>query len=406
MLPINPHICELLASYNCVVVPEWGGFVANRIPARIREDQGRFEPPGRQVMFNPSLQSNDGLLAHKLAIKEAITYQEALVHIREYVLHGKATLQNTGRFEMDQLGIFYLDQEQKMRFQPDDALSILPDAFGLVAFHCDVLKNEHTIVKASPLVAPPVGSGTASETEAKPLRKTNRKPNNRPPSNPTRKKAAPVAAPRSVDPVVVSDHKKAHRRWPVMATAGALLIFGFYYYHIPNHTDYRYSGRFEAAQLLQFGSSPAPTTYQPGTVDRGSTPIVQEDPMTAFQTDEEAEVVVLHLTDDTAQPGIVVRLKEQVPPPPVKKDVAFISGKPNKRLNLRYQLIMGCFANKKNADSLVATLREQGKTASILDYHKGLYRVSAQGYPSRKEARAAKKALKTEGKSSWILKMR
>ena len=59
MQKMNAHIKALLADYDCVVIPELGGFVANPIPARLDRKQHLFLPPGRAIVFNQNLQTND-----------------------------------------------------------------------------------------------------------------------------------------------------------------------------------------------------------------------------------------------------------------------------------------------------------------------------------------------------------
>ena len=44
-MKIEEHISELLFEHDCVIVPDFGGFVCNYAPARIDPVKHLFEPP-------------------------------------------------------------------------------------------------------------------------------------------------------------------------------------------------------------------------------------------------------------------------------------------------------------------------------------------------------------------------
>ena len=62
MIELSRHIEMLLLENDCVVVPDFGGFIAHYQPARYVEEEGIFLPPLRTVGFNPQLTMNDGML--------------------------------------------------------------------------------------------------------------------------------------------------------------------------------------------------------------------------------------------------------------------------------------------------------------------------------------------------------
>ena len=63
MIALARHIESLLLKHDCVIVPDFGGFVTQQVSARYVEDEGLFLPPYRSVGFNGCLKLNDGLLA-------------------------------------------------------------------------------------------------------------------------------------------------------------------------------------------------------------------------------------------------------------------------------------------------------------------------------------------------------
>ena len=61
---VDKSISELLYQFDCVIIPDFGGFVANYAGAKIQPIQNTFTPPSKQISFNRNLTSNDGLLAN------------------------------------------------------------------------------------------------------------------------------------------------------------------------------------------------------------------------------------------------------------------------------------------------------------------------------------------------------
>jgi hypothetical protein len=52
----------------------------------------------------------------------------------------------------------------------------------------------------------------------------------------------------------------------------------------------------------------------------------------------------------------------------------------------QYQVIAGCFGSIQNAEKFISKLESKGYSASLISYEKGLFRVSIQGYSSKKSA--------------------
>ena len=56
------YISELLFLHDCVIVPEFGGFIGNRKSAQLNKTTNSLTPPSKQILFNTNLKTNDGLL--------------------------------------------------------------------------------------------------------------------------------------------------------------------------------------------------------------------------------------------------------------------------------------------------------------------------------------------------------
>jgi len=52
MLTVEQLIADLLLQHNCVIVPGFGGFVAQRLPAQIDIEKGQVHPPKKSILFN------------------------------------------------------------------------------------------------------------------------------------------------------------------------------------------------------------------------------------------------------------------------------------------------------------------------------------------------------------------
>ena len=67
MISIEQLIGDLLIQHNCVIVPSFGGFVAQKISAKIDFKSGKILPPSKSLLFNRQLINNDGLLANVIS---------------------------------------------------------------------------------------------------------------------------------------------------------------------------------------------------------------------------------------------------------------------------------------------------------------------------------------------------
>ncbi len=77
---IEKYIKYLLFEHDCVVIPDFGGFIANYVSADIHPIRHTFVPPSKNIAFNEMLKLNDGLLVAHIANHEHISREEALQH--------------------------------------------------------------------------------------------------------------------------------------------------------------------------------------------------------------------------------------------------------------------------------------------------------------------------------------
>ena len=84
-MKISYHIFNLLQEHDCVIVPNFGAFVARNISAKISRDGSRIYPPNKEITFNRSLIKSDGLLINEISSNENISYEMANDKLNNWV---------------------------------------------------------------------------------------------------------------------------------------------------------------------------------------------------------------------------------------------------------------------------------------------------------------------------------
>jgi nucleoid DNA-binding protein len=141
MKELIPIIVDLLSKHTCVIVPDFGGFIVNEKGTVISTAGDRFFPPCKELIFNPHLSHNDGLLVHAFMQKNGISFDEANRIIsgkvksvrKEIEIHKAYSLGNFGFFSLETTGIVFHAKEISI----EDVGS-----FGLHEFYFPVLRAE------------------------------------------------------------------------------------------------------------------------------------------------------------------------------------------------------------------------------------------------------------------------
>ena len=108
----------------------------------IDTDSGLFVPPRKEVSFNSLLSNNDGILAHYIAQKEKVSFEQALRRIEKEVISWKQRL-NTQQLSFPGIGEIRLNKEKKITFYPDGKINFDLSAFGLSNFYKKPIKNSN-----------------------------------------------------------------------------------------------------------------------------------------------------------------------------------------------------------------------------------------------------------------------
>ena len=129
---INNCISDLLCEHNCVVIPQFGGFVANYSSAHIDTNTNYMFAPKKSIVFNRSLQNNDGLLVNEIALCQGVTFKQAQKALDKYVLHLNESLKLHKKVYIDEVGTLLSTSEDTLLFVQSDSRNHLLDSFGFV----------------------------------------------------------------------------------------------------------------------------------------------------------------------------------------------------------------------------------------------------------------------------------
>ncbi len=117
---------------DCVIIPEFGGFVANYKPATIENNQ--FFPPAKEIAFNNKLVSNDGLLINYISDNEGINYFEAKQKLDNFVDEILLNLERNRNVYFEGVGYLHYDSRENLQFEPQVKQNLLVESYGLKNF--------------------------------------------------------------------------------------------------------------------------------------------------------------------------------------------------------------------------------------------------------------------------------
>ena len=139
MLRIVTHIERLLLVHDCVIVPKFGGFVLQAVPAMQHKEEHTCRPLRKEIGFNMTLQHNDGLLPESYMQMHEVSYRQAQLMLEEDVEDIKNILQQYGKLSLGVLGSFSIGEEGQMIFHPGETDLFSVGSYGLPVFHFPVL---------------------------------------------------------------------------------------------------------------------------------------------------------------------------------------------------------------------------------------------------------------------------
>lgn len=347
---LHVHIVEgiknLLHEQDYVVIPNFGGFVTQVHFSKYLIEKNILTPPGKVISFNKQLRQNDGVLAFWLQNNLNINSEVALKHIYEFSDYCNQVLSAKRRLTLENLGFFYLDLENNICFEPKNDSNYLLDSFGLTP----VILNEL-----------PVVIETKKEVEL-----IDRKPEEI-------KQQLPAKRKRNFKPIAY------------VMLGGSILFFSLAALVTINKT--------QGPLLSGFFNNAANKTYKPVAY----TELVLEktnSETTAYIANSDGIAVI-----ELNKKPIAVTVSEN-------PDATSVSTKKtisNKTYSGKFQIVLGCFTLKNNAEKMVKKLKQQHVNAGIAGTNaRGMHVVSCAGFNSKDEAQNYLSEIKSSFPTAWI----
>ena len=152
MIELAQHIETLLINNDCVIIPEFGGFVAHHSKARWIEEENLFLPPTRTIGFNPQLKLNDGLLVQSYMNVYDTDFSDASKRVEKAVEELVNTLHKESKIEIHGVGELSLTIHNTYEFRPNEDGVLTPDLYGLSSFEMQTLADLRTatVTEAKP----------------------------------------------------------------------------------------------------------------------------------------------------------------------------------------------------------------------------------------------------------------
>lgn len=146
MTDLSPYIKQLLYRNDCVILPTFGGIMAQYASAQVHPIQNVFTPPHKTLAFNKSLTHNDGLLVSEIVRYTGVTYEAASVSIHQFVRKIESDLSGKGQAVIAGVGKFFYDVEHNLIFESFEENNYLANAFGFDRFIAKpVMRREEVI---------------------------------------------------------------------------------------------------------------------------------------------------------------------------------------------------------------------------------------------------------------------
>lgn len=355
-MSIEKNISELLFEHDCVIVPDFGGFVCNHTSARVQKSKHQFHPPYKKISFNRNLKNNDGLLANQVAQVQEISYADSNRLISEYVDNLKKELNANKRFAFTNIGTVYLGEENNLLFEQDEKVNYLPESFGFSTFNSPAIKRE------------PI--------ERKIERKIERSLKDK------------VIIPSKESKELVSSKRKPSRY--IIASAAVLVAAFLIWFPIQSgiikNLDY--------SSLNPFAAKGQPL-YQPSEInqpDAGND--IDKENMSRLFAAASDTTRYLNIVIDGKFP-IIVQLKEDA-------TTVVKTKKKDTITKYRFYIVGGAFMISENAENFYNKLIKDGHQATIIDRNNFRF-VSYGGFATKEEALQALDKIRSVQGDVWLM---
>ena len=400
----------LFWDHDCVMLPGLGGFVCNPRSAWYDEAKRQIVPPSRDVLFNPRLTTNDGLVANELMAKHGITYREALKAVEGLVERIQRDLDGGSTVELPGLGKLYREEDGQLRFMADVEFERMLRSFG----HASIPLVARTVAAPTSVTAPAVVTGDSPVLAAAEATAPTTPGTDTPEASTARpeprvvpfrvqlgRAAAAIAIPLTLagayllsDPAGTETLLGANPLWnavPVTATYApaerpALDSWSATDEAEPVETVAEFVERTNWEGLLEFDLEAGRPAAGGLRIDVPATPAPTPEPVV------ESAPELTSTPEPTPTPD----------PEPVVKPVVAPAPAP-----VNFLIVGGAFGVKENAEKLAASMNAEGfETTLHYQAHNGLTVVAMGGYATEEEAREALANARGRGhEKAWLKRL-
>ena len=130
-MKIGKYISELLYTHDTVILPGFGSFSTTYVPARFVAEKNIVEAPARIADFSPVPKEGHTPLTRVIAEQEGMTEPAVNDFYGNLVSEINQSLQSGKKVELENIGLFQLDENGEIRFSPDRNMNYLKENTGV-----------------------------------------------------------------------------------------------------------------------------------------------------------------------------------------------------------------------------------------------------------------------------------
>ena len=346
MTNLDSILFDLLVHHNCVIIPEFGGFIAKRVSSQIDFEKGIIHPPSKHLLFNRFLTADDGLLISSFVQSQEEDYDSIKLKLSSFVTELDKRLSNGEEVSFKHIGTLRRSENGNYTFKQDRSFNLLADAYGLKELDFvsvqEVEEKEEVLIDETPVIE---------------LREKR-----------------PIGA------------KKILR----YAAAVCILPLAFYSFWIPFKSDFFSSGMISVNDFNPFYKKEL-GRYEP----------IPSKHIINVQAKEDAEVVSVEnqaqQLEETSPVDKTVIVEES------KSQQVVLASESTTKSIYNKQFIVGCFAVKENAINFKNKIEADGFVPTISKSGR-LFRVSMGVTYSSEEYDRLVSSVRVKGYNGWTLK--
>lgn len=344
-MKLYKDVYQLLSENDCVIIPDFGGFVANYCEAKVDLRTQEFCPPARKLAFNESLKNNDGLLINHICQTQNVNWNTANSFVADFVSEINNSLKDNQTVTFEKMGQF-TRKSGILVFVPFAENNLMESSFGLPVFHFPMLKPANSFVEIQ---------------KQKPLSKTKSAKSNKP---------------------VKSRRTLVFTLSTAAVITGLVIISVQFGWFAKSNENNGYANINPVETLINSDSS------------------VKNSNVSKEKDIKTESVEKIEKSDDKVEAVTVVENKTAV-----KSDNKIVVAETN--TEYKSHIIAGSFSNIENANNLQKKLVESGLPSQVLPVSNGMYRVAVKSYTDSSKATADLSSLKSQtgNNSLWVLNL-